>query len=452
MAALPSADAVLLVSDASQEYTAPELQFLRQAVRVCPNVACVLTKIDLYPEWRRIAELDRRHLTAERLSTELIPVSASVSAQATSQGDAALDAESGLPALVDFLRRRVVGQADVLGRRSAVHHVVSVADQLIATLRAEQSAWNDPESIRELVDGLTSAQRRAAALKERSARWQLTLNDGMTDLNADVNHDLRERMRGIRHVAEEEIDDGGDPTKVWGQISSWVERQTAAAAVANHLWATERARWLADQVAAHFSEGRDSLLPALRTEASDALQTAGREGEPGNLNRQAFAALRGGYVGVLMFGLLSTFAGMAMVNPFSLAAGVMLGGKAVSDERKRIILRRQNLAKQSVVSYIDEVIFQLNKDSRDMLRGVQRDLRDHFSAEAEQIARSLKESQQAAERSVKSTKQERQRRLTEIKTDLERLDALRRGVRNLLSAGAQRLEIAREKAPAESVG
>ena len=47
MAALPAADAVLLVSDASQEYTAPELEFLRQAIRLCPNVVCVLTKIDM---------------------------------------------------------------------------------------------------------------------------------------------------------------------------------------------------------------------------------------------------------------------------------------------------------------------------------------------------------------------------------------------------------------------
>ena len=44
LAALPTADAVLLVSDASQEYTEPEIDFLRQAMKLCPNVACVLTK------------------------------------------------------------------------------------------------------------------------------------------------------------------------------------------------------------------------------------------------------------------------------------------------------------------------------------------------------------------------------------------------------------------------
>src|ERR671916_3374473 len=44
--ALPMADAVVFVSDASQEFTAPELEFLQTARRMCPNVVCVLTKID----------------------------------------------------------------------------------------------------------------------------------------------------------------------------------------------------------------------------------------------------------------------------------------------------------------------------------------------------------------------------------------------------------------------
>ncbi|WP_418605232.1 dynamin family protein [Georgenia sp. SUBG003] len=64
LTALPSADVVLLVSDASQEYTEPEIRFLRQAMRICPHVACVVTKTDIYPDWRRIVELDRAHLDA----------------------------------------------------------------------------------------------------------------------------------------------------------------------------------------------------------------------------------------------------------------------------------------------------------------------------------------------------------------------------------------------------
>ena len=46
---LPDADAVLFVSDSSQEFTEPEMRFLRQAVEICPVAATVVTKTDLYP-------------------------------------------------------------------------------------------------------------------------------------------------------------------------------------------------------------------------------------------------------------------------------------------------------------------------------------------------------------------------------------------------------------------
>ena len=76
----------------------------------------------------------------------------------------------------------------------------------------------------------------------------------MADLNADIEHDLRDRMRDIMRLAEEEIEQNGDPTKIWEQLRGWAEQQVAAAVSANFLWATQRAQWLAGQVAEHFSE------------------------------------------------------------------------------------------------------------------------------------------------------------------------------------------------------
>ena len=46
---LPDADAVLMVSDTSQEFTEPELTFIRQAVEICPVAAVVATKTDQQP-------------------------------------------------------------------------------------------------------------------------------------------------------------------------------------------------------------------------------------------------------------------------------------------------------------------------------------------------------------------------------------------------------------------
>ena len=59
---LPDADAMLMISDASQEFTEPEMTFIRQAYEICPVAAIVATKTDLYPHWREIVAADNAHL------------------------------------------------------------------------------------------------------------------------------------------------------------------------------------------------------------------------------------------------------------------------------------------------------------------------------------------------------------------------------------------------------
>jgi hypothetical protein len=437
-AALPTADAVLLVSDASQEYTAPELEFLARAVAVCPNVACVLTKNDLYPQWRRIAELDREHLERAGIVAPLFAVSSTLRWEAVLHNDSELNEESGFPALVGYLRRDVVGQADRLTRRSVAHDVTAVVGQLAAGLRAELAVQTDPNAATELVERLSAARERAGELKDRSARWMQTLNDGVTDLNADIDHDLRGRMREITRTAEEEIN-AGDPTKTWEQFTGWMHQEVASAVAANFVWATQRVRWLGEKVSAHFCDDRDQALPALRSDRSDALSSVRpvtvRSAEPWSLGQKMFTGVRGGYMGMIMVTLTAAFipALSAVVLPLGLGAGVFLGGKSIRDERKRIVAKRRLDARNAVKRYIDDVTFHVSKDSRDRLRGVQRDLRDHFSAQAEQLNRSLAESLQAAERAVKASENERKKRIPELRAELEQLESVRKQARGLVA-------------------
>ena len=244
MAMLPSADAILLVSDAAAEYSRPELEFLRQAGLVCPNVACLLTKIDLYSQWQRIAELDRGHLAAAGIDAELLPTSSVLRLHAVGARDHALNAESGFPALVTFLRERVLGQSERLANRAAANDVVTITGQLATGMRAELAACENPERTHRLVAELEQARQRAADLTDRSARWHQVLNDGIADLNADVDYDLRDRMRTIVREAETLLE-GADPAKIWDQFAGQVEDRAAATVAANFLWASERARWLA---------------------------------------------------------------------------------------------------------------------------------------------------------------------------------------------------------------
>ncbi len=81
-----------------------------------------------------------------------------------------------------------------------------------------------------------------------------------------------------------------------------------------------------------------------------------------------------------------------------------------------------------------------------MLRRVQRDLRDHFTNQAEEMNRSLGDSVRAAERSVKISQVDRDRRVAEIKFELDRLETLQQKVRALAPQAAPALPTAERQA------
>ena len=114
--------------------------------------------------------------------------------------------------------------------------------------------------------------------------------------------------------------------------------------------------------------------------------------------------MRGSYGGVLMFGMLTSFAGLGMFNPLSLGAGLLLGRKAYKEDMENRMLRVRNEAKTNMRRFVDDVSFVVGKESRDRLKGIQRQLRDHYRGIANQTTRSLNESLQATLRRPRSSR------------------------------------------------
>jgi Dynamin family len=437
LATLPTADAVLLVSDASQEYSEPEINFLRQAVKLCPNVACVLTKIDLYPQWRRIAELDRVHLAGATVAADLLPVSSTLRLHAIKADDKQLHAESGFPALVAYLLG-AVANADRLSRRSLAHDIFTVTDHLAVSLRAELQALQNPEDNLALMAELKAAQARAESLRQRSSRWQQTLSDGIADLYADIEHDLRDRLRQVIRNGEEALEQA-DPSAIWEQFTEWLTQQLAAATSDNFVWANQRAQWVAHQVAEHFAEDGGELLPELRignaaTTLDAVPELVAPKGDDPKLFGKLLTGMRGSYGGMLMFGMLTTLAGMSLLNPISLAAGLLLGGRTLREDKHNRLKRRQAEAQMLLRKQVDDASFHVSKELRDRLREVQRLLRDHFTDVASELHRSVSESIQAAEKAANTEASARQRRIQRVKADLAQIDTLRQAARTLLTS------------------
>ena len=115
LAFLPSADALVFVTDASAELSGPELEFLASARGAGPPVLVAVTKIDMYPEWRRIIDLDVRHLEAIGLVEQPFGLSAVLRPRPTSW-----TTRAGTGAFSEALRGDVVERARVAALGAAV--------------------------------------------------------------------------------------------------------------------------------------------------------------------------------------------------------------------------------------------------------------------------------------------------------------------------------------------
>lgn len=419
---IPSADAVLVVSDASRELTEPEVSFLRQVLGLCPSVALLVTKTDLYPHWRQIVDANVAHLAREGLDVPIIALSSMLRSHALRLSDEELNSESGFPELYTFLRENVLARADATTRAAVSLDIRSVTEHLTLAMGSELAALRDPQRAEAAVAGLQRAKAAAEELHKKTSQWQHTLSDGVADLAADIDHDLRDRLRRVTREAEETVD-AGDPGSEWLELGDWLEEQIAASVGDNFVWAHDRALWLSELVAEHFAAAGAVALPDLDLgDLDDILEPvaslADLETGKTGITQKVLVGMRGSYGGVLMFGLITTFVGLSLLNPISIGAGVLLGTKAYKEDKENQVKARRSEAKIAIRRFTDDVSFQVGKESKDRLRLIQRVLRDHFTSIAEQTLRSLNDSLRAAQEAATVETAERSTRTAHLDREM----------------------------------
>ncbi|MGK5738196.1 dynamin family protein [Micromonospora sp. URMC 103] len=437
VAALNRADAVLLVSDSTRELSVAELNVLLHATRSHPNVVVVQTKIDLVPDWRAVAERNRRHLADAGVPAALIPVSAALRLRAATADDRALNAESGFPALIARLQRDLSGKADVLARAAVGLTARTVVEQLAAPLRAELESQREQEQSGPM-SRLHAAQREVEELRRCSVRWQNTLNDEMADLLSDIEYDLRDRTRQILREVDDAFE-SADPLVAWDTFQEWLARSLAEAAEANHEWLVQRCDHAARRVAANFSRYGYDVLPRWSMNVPDDVGDRLPEIERPNIDRftavqKVITGMKGSYGGLLMFGLAATLAGMPMINPVSIGAGALFGGKSIRDESKQLLRRRQATVKTAVQRHVDDFFVRVVKDCRDATRQVQRMLRDHFAGLTDELQEAIVESLRTAKQAADTDAAVRDQRQREIRLKMTRLAALYEQAQQLTGA------------------
>ena len=431
--AVATADAVLVISDATCELCASELDLLKQITSLCPVVTVVLTKIDIVPRWRKVAERNRARLAAAGLRVKVVPVSATVRLAAAKTGDRTLNEESGFGELVRTLSQDVLGNGDAIARGTTAVLASQVTKQLLGPLSDALTAADGGEQGRAQVQW-RAAQHRLDELRRRTTRWQTMLSDEVADLISDVEFDLRDRTRKIVRAADEFFD-AADPAKSWEGFEEWLRDALAETADVNFSWLVERFGWVAEKIARQVA--LDEAVPE-ELAAEGLLDHVGSLEPPKvekfTIGQQLFVGLRGSYGGLLMFGLATTIAGMPLINPISLGAGAAFGAKSVWDERTGRLKRRQAIAKATAQRHVDDFFLSYGKASRDTARQVQRRLRDHFTAVVERLQSGVTEQATAAKRAAEAELADRRRRSMEIKAEVDRLVVLHKRIQALVAA------------------
>lgn len=418
LGALDHAEGAIFVTDASQELSGPELDFLRQVVRRCPTTACVVTKTDLHAEWRRIADLDREHLRRAGLDLPVLPVSSFLRLRAVREPE--LLEESGFQELAAFLAGAVLGRAGDRVASEAAREVSFVTEQLAAAVRVERQVIADPTATATVTAGLAAVERQSARLTAPTATWQQALSDGVQDLVADVEHDLQRRLRDITREAEALVD-RSDPQTSWSETSAWLHREVARAVVATHDDMARRTEDLAEEVAQQFDleaeQAFRSSVPALgsRLDTVELMDGAGFRTPGGRLQTYVAAARTATLPQMIVVAIGVPYSALLLpLAAVATALGVGIGGKVIRDERRRQTTFRQQQAKVAVRRYIDEVGFVVGKDCRDGLRRNQRLLRDEFQARATVLHASAVQSMRSVSRAADLAPDERTRRAAEL--------------------------------------
>lgn len=431
LAFLQSADGVVFVTDASQEFNAPEIEYLQAAAERCGVILIVMTKIDLYPEWRRILELNRQHLAEAGIEAPIYPVSAALRDIALLERDRQLNEESGIPHLLEALRRNVMDQARRRAAVEALRATREAAEQLIGSYQSEIGVLEDPERAAETLQRMEEARERLGHLRGAGSRWSTMLNDGFATITSSVDYQFRATIRSILRHTEEEIE-AIDPAQSWDELTERLQRDVARAV-------EEAFNRIDDEVGGL----RDSIADFLYDETADIGDISSdfelnvqdmwsrRELDTATAGEKIFKginAMRGSYMGLLMVGMLGNFVGLAMVGPVLIGAGLLFGGRQFLEERKRDVTRRRQQARTFVRQFIDDVQFEVGARIRDTTRDFQRELRDYFADRITELMETYSAAIQNTQSSLKQDQQAREARLADLKTRVEKLKELLRRV------------------------
>ncbi|CUU59563.1 Dynamin family protein [Parafrankia irregularis] len=430
-----SADAVLFVSDAGQELTAPELDLIRRLVRQGGTVLLAITKIDACPHWRRVVAANREHLRRAGLDLTVFPLGAPLRLRALRDHRPDLDTESGYPALVTHLRHEIVAPRRARLERLARATAADALRQLLTELETERAALADPRhDAGDRAAGLAAAVRDASRMGEPAAVWRQELSQQYPEMTLRCRDGLAASIRTLHARAEERIT-ASDPSEQWDELRSWLFQAVNETLLDHRQQIRSEGTTLVDTVTQAFEAAAGPVRELLATAVDRPLPTVedvrGLEFTQSTGFDLLAQGARGGSVGMVIVsagGALASIAGLAALTtvlaPVGIGALVMLGRRTIASVRANERRAHQAHAKEAARQYIEQAGRIIAQDATVVCEQLRVSLHQALTGLATELTTEARRNLAAAERAGRETEESHQARLAALDRDIARLRAV----------------------------
>jgi hypothetical protein len=435
LAFLPFADGLVFVTDASAELSEPEAEFLDRAAELCPNIAFVLSKTDLYPAWRQIERIDASRRAELDGAKPILPVSAALFGTDVEPGDQTLVDASGIPALLAALDAWVVAPAKDLAADRAVGESIGVLDQLEHQLQTELDVLVDPSHLADVLARISMATSHLERLRGPGSRWSVLVADRVSDLSNNSGFQFRKAMRSVSRDMEDSIELLKSPED-WEQLARRLQTDVADAVTDVFVGIERGAQSTREAVAELIGEEAVDTSPwssRREIELSSMWADKGIDPTARKATQQlgsALVGLRGAQSGIVLFGMMGRLlpagaAALMMSNPVTVGIGAAFAGMQLADAHKRKIALRRQQARSNVRQFLDEVQFAVGNEISDVMREVQRGIRDEFTDRISELMRTYTETAQQAQQASQRASDVTRERIVVVRSALDRIARVR---------------------------
>jgi hypothetical protein len=222
-------------------------------------------------------------------------------------------------------------------------------------------------------DGHGVARRRPAAFyQERASQWGGLISTAFEAISSQAMYDLRARIQQLGKEAQDHIEEI-DPGRTGAELKAWLDARLVADQHHHRAGVVSGVREFSERAAQHFALTRSVPVdpPPSRVGSDfDVERLAVSKKKNSALSTSINIGMRA-YMGFMIFFVLTQVMEFHAPGWVGVLPVLLLGGVALSEERRKRIDQRRYQASEAVAQHIGEFADRAARETEELLRGLE---------------------------------------------------------------------------------